>query len=62
MDVGQPKDFLTGMCMYLKSLREKNAHLLHQGADIVGNVLIVSTLYLLYCYVYESLLYQASAG
>lgn len=41
MDVGQPKDFLTGMCLYLTSLRQKSPQLLHQGADIVGNVLIV---------------------
>ena len=25
MDVGQPKDFLTGMCLYLNFLRENNA-------------------------------------
>ena len=24
MDVGQPKDFLTGMCLYLNSLRQKS--------------------------------------
>lgn len=31
MDVGQPKDFLTGMCMYLKSLREKDPEQLYKG-------------------------------
>ncbi|BFZ09102.1 hypothetical protein BsWGS_12141 [Bradybaena similaris] len=40
MDVGQPKDFLTGMCMYLTSLKQKQPEKLHQGPDIVGNVLI----------------------
>lgn len=41
MDVGQPKDFLTGMCMYLSSLREKSPDLLHGEDGIVGNVLVV---------------------
>ncbi|KAI8771621.1 mannose-1-phosphate guanyltransferase beta [Biomphalaria glabrata] len=40
MDVGQPKDFLTGMCMYLSSLKVKQPEKLHQGPGIVGNVLI----------------------
>lgn len=40
MDVGQPKDFLTGMCLYLTSLRQKSSNLLHQGKGIVGNVLV----------------------
>ena len=44
MDVGQPKDFLTGMCMYLSSLREKSPDLLHNEEGIVGNVLVVSKL------------------
>lgn len=43
MDVGQPKDFLTGMCLYLTSVRQKQAELLYrsdeQGA-VVGNVLV----------------------
>ena len=43
MDVGQPKDFLTGMCLYLGSLRAKGEdQKLAQGSNIVGNVLIVS--------------------
>jgi mannose-1-phosphate guanylyltransferase len=41
MDVGQPKDFLTGMCMYLNSLREKNPAELATGPCIVGNVIVV---------------------
>lgn len=40
MDIGQPKDFLTGMCLYLSSLRQRRPHLLHEGEGIVGNVLI----------------------
>lgn len=43
MDVGQPKDFLTGMCMYLSSLREKSPDLLHNEEGIVGNVLVVGS-------------------
>ncbi|KAK6175474.1 hypothetical protein SNE40_013933 [Patella caerulea] len=44
MDVGQPKDFLTGMCLYLNSLKQKNPSLLHEaGSGIVGNVLIDSS-------------------
>lgn len=45
MDVGQPKDFLTGMVMYLRYLREKHPELLHEGPGSIGNVLVVS------CYV-----------
>ncbi|XP_038069061.1 mannose-1-phosphate guanyltransferase beta-A-like [Patiria miniata] len=40
MDVGQPKDFLTGMGMYLNSLKQKNSNTLHSGEGIVGNVLV----------------------
>lgn len=40
MDIGQPKDFLTGMCLYLSSVRQKNPKMLHEGDGIVGNVLI----------------------
>lgn len=43
MDVGQPKDFLTGMCLYLKSQREKSPELLYQGPGVVGNVLVHPT-------------------
>ena len=42
MDVGQPKDFLTGMCLYLNDLRQKSPGALHQGSGIVGNILVVS--------------------
>lgn len=40
MDVGQPQDFLTGMCLYLHSLKQTNPSKLHQGPGIVGNVLV----------------------
>lgn len=45
MDVGQPKDFLTGMCLYLTSLKQKKSPLLTTNPDmgIVGNVLIDAT-------------------
>ncbi|XP_015513914.1 mannose-1-phosphate guanyltransferase beta [Neodiprion lecontei] len=43
MDVGQPKDFLTGMCMYLASLRQKSPGKLYSGPGIVGNVLVDPT-------------------
>ena len=50
MDVGQPKDFLTGMCLYLNFLRENNAKAnekkterqLATGPCIVGDVIVVS--------------------
>ena len=42
MDVGQPKDFLTGMVMYLQYVREKHPELLHEGSGSIGNVLVVS--------------------
>ncbi|XP_006822458.1 mannose-1-phosphate guanylyltransferase catalytic subunit beta-like [Saccoglossus kowalevskii] len=40
MDVGQPKDFLTGMCLYLTHLRNTAAEKLAEGPGIVGNVLV----------------------
>lgn len=40
MDVGQPKDFLTGMCLYLNSLKQKSPQVLYQGHGVVGNVLV----------------------
>lgn len=40
MDVGQPKDYLTGTCLYLNSIRNKSPELLHSGPGIVGNVLV----------------------
>ena len=46
MDVGQPKDFLTGMGLFLHFLREKHPERLHEGPGIIGNVLVVSYLLL----------------
>ena len=59
MDVGQPADFLTGMCLYLEFLgqnRQRNGALektkciknsqpteLAEGPCIVGNVIVVTT-------------------
>lgn len=40
MDVGQPKDFLVGICQYLEFLRKTNPSMLSMGEDIFGNVLI----------------------
>merc|ERR1712226_1480139 len=40
MDVGQPKDYLTGMCLYLNSLRNKSPEKLYSGPGIIGNCLI----------------------
>ncbi|KAJ3375112.1 mannose-1-phosphate guanyltransferase [Allomyces arbusculus] len=40
MDVGQPKDFLTGIGLYLASVHRKNPGELAQGAHIAGNVLV----------------------
>uniref|UniRef100_A0A3B3DWM0 mannose-1-phosphate guanylyltransferase n=1 Tax=Oryzias melastigma TaxID=30732 RepID=A0A3B3DWM0_ORYME len=43
MDIGQPKDFLTGMCMYLQSLRQHTPDRLHTGPGFLGNVLVDPT-------------------
>ncbi|KAK0182023.1 hypothetical protein PV327_000195 [Microctonus hyperodae] len=43
MDVGQPRDFLTGMCMYLASLKQKSPEKLYTGEGVVGNVLVDPT-------------------
>lgn len=43
MDVGQPKDFLIGMCLYLKHLRSTEPEKLHNGPGVVGNVLVDPT-------------------
>lgn len=40
MDVGQPKDFLTGMCMYLHSLKQKNSGILYKGDGCNGTALV----------------------
>ena len=43
MDVGQPKDFLSGMVLHLNSMKSKTPELLYQGPGVRGNVLVVST-------------------
>lgn len=47
MDIGQPKDFLTGMCLYLNSLRQRNSEKLSNNQNdektFVGNVLVDPT-------------------
>lgn len=43
MDIGQPKDFLTGMCLYLKYLRTAEPNKLSEGPGILGNVMIDPT-------------------
>lgn len=43
MDIGQPKDFLTGMCLYLDSLRRNSPEKLSTGDGINGDVLVDAT-------------------
>uniref|UniRef100_A0A8C1UCF0 mannose-1-phosphate guanylyltransferase n=1 Tax=Cyprinus carpio TaxID=7962 RepID=A0A8C1UCF0_CYPCA len=43
MDIGQPKDFLTGMCMYLQSVRQQAPERLRTGPGFLGNVLVDPT-------------------
>ncbi|XP_057979913.1 mannose-1-phosphate guanylyltransferase 1 isoform X1 [Malania oleifera] len=40
MDVGQPRDYITGLRLYLDSLRKKTPSKLAIGHHIVGNVLV----------------------
>ncbi|KAJ3700668.1 hypothetical protein LUZ61_004373 [Rhynchospora tenuis] len=40
MDIGQPRDYITGLRLYLDSLRKKASVKLASGAHILGNVLI----------------------
>eukprot|EP01098_Paradermamoeba_levis_P005853 TRINITY_DN2434_c0_g1_i3.p1 TRINITY_DN2434_c0_g1~~TRINITY_DN2434_c0_g1_i3.p1 ORF type:complete len:172 (-),score=36.52 TRINITY_DN2434_c0_g1_i3:122-604(-) len=40
MDVGQPKDFLAGMCLYLNSLKHRNPEMLKTGPCFNGPVLV----------------------
>lgn len=41
MDIGQPKDFITGMELYLEHLKKSQPNRLDNGECIVGNVLVV---------------------
>lgn len=43
MDIGQPKDYITGLRLYLDSLRKKSSGKLASGSNIVGNVLVDET-------------------
>lgn len=43
MDVGQPKDYLTGLALHLDSVRRKSPELLASGDNIKGNVIIDPT-------------------
>lgn len=42
-DIGQPKDYISGLRLYLDSLRRKSASELTLGPQIVGNVLVDET-------------------
>ncbi|KAH9626300.1 hypothetical protein KSS87_021869 [Heliosperma pusillum] len=43
MDIGQPRDYITGLTLYLDSLRKKSSPKLAGGAHIIGNVLVDET-------------------
>ncbi|THG16328.1 hypothetical protein TEA_004926 [Camellia sinensis var. sinensis] len=43
MDIGQPRDYITGLRLYLDSLRKKSPSKLSTGPHIVGNVLVDET-------------------
>lgn len=47
MDIGQPKDFIIGMGLYLSFLHNNFPDRLEQGENFVGNVLVVSDIFLL---------------
>ncbi|MCL7023539.1 hypothetical protein MKW94_024187 [Papaver nudicaule] len=40
MDIGQPRDYIKGLSLYLDSIRNKSPSKLASGSHIVGNVLI----------------------
>ncbi|KAK8563802.1 hypothetical protein V6N13_005968 [Hibiscus sabdariffa] len=40
MDIGQPRDYITGMRFYLDSLRKKSSAELASGSHFIGNVLV----------------------
>ena len=43
MDIGMPKDYITGLRLYLDSLRKKTPSKLAAGPNIVGNVIVDET-------------------
>jgi hypothetical protein len=50
MDVGQPKDFLAGTCLYLNHMQETQPNTLASGTGIVSPVLVVCLIYVIYYY------------
>ncbi|KAL5807062.1 hypothetical protein ACOSQ4_029795 [Xanthoceras sorbifolium] len=40
MDIGQPKDYITGLRLYLDFLRKQSSSKLASGSHIIGNVLV----------------------
>ena len=50
MDIGQPKDFIVGVGLYLSFLHDNFPDRLEQGENFVGNVLVVSDALLLTMY------------
>ena len=50
MDIGQPKDFIVGVGLYLSFLHDNFPDRLEQGENFVGNVLVVSDVLLLTMY------------
>lgn len=43
MDIGQPKDFITGTCLHLNALKTTSPERLHHGPGVRGNVLVHPT-------------------
>ncbi|KAL2621067.1 hypothetical protein R1flu_001272 [Riccia fluitans] len=43
MDIGQPRDYITGLRLYLDSLRRRNPGMLATGLHVVGNVVVDET-------------------
>ncbi|KAF7054490.1 hypothetical protein CFC21_062155 [Triticum aestivum] len=43
MDIGQPRDYITGLRLYLESLRKRAPARLAAGAHVLGNVLVHET-------------------
>lgn len=43
MDIGQPRDYISGLRLYLYSLRRNTSDKLATGVNIVGNVIVDST-------------------
>lgn len=48
MDIGQPKDFLTGMCLHLDYLNNSSGdNTLTTGPKFIGNVMVVRCMFTL---------------